>query len=64
MIDNKSKDAMIPAKDVCSYLGIHIHTLYRYINARKITAMKMDGGYRFKQSEVDRFEKKRTLQAA
>jgi excisionase family DNA binding protein len=46
------------------YLGVSRRTLMRYITDRKIDAIKMDGGWRFRWEDVDRFVQRRTQKAA
>jgi excisionase family DNA binding protein len=46
------------------FLGVSRSTLMRYIAERKIEAIKMDGGWRFRWEEVERFVQRRTQKAA
>jgi excisionase family DNA binding protein len=46
------------------FLGVSRSTLMRYIAERKIEAIKMDGGWRFRWEEVERFVQRRTRKAA
>jgi excisionase family DNA binding protein len=46
------------------YLGVSRSTLLRYLADRKIDAIKMDGGWRFRWDAVDRFVQSRTQKAA
>ena len=46
------------------YLGVSRSTLMRYIADRKIEAIKMDGGWRFRWDDVERFIQRRTQKAA
>jgi excisionase family DNA binding protein len=46
------------------YLGVSRSTLMRYIADRKIDAIKMDGGWRFRWEDIDRFVQRRTQKAA
>lgn len=46
------------------YLDVSRATLLRYIYSRKIAAIKMDGGWRFRWEDVDRFIQRRTQKAA
>ena len=46
------------------FLGVSRSTLMRYIADRKIEAIKMDGGWRFRWEEVERFVQRRTQKAA
>ena len=45
------------------YLGVSRRTLMRYIAGRKIDAIKLDGGWRFRWEDVDRFVQRRTQKA-
>jgi excisionase family DNA binding protein len=46
------------------YLDVSRSTLLRYIYSRKLNAIKMDGGWRFHWSDIDRFVQRRTQKAA
>jgi excisionase family DNA binding protein len=46
------------------YLNVSRSTLLRYISDRKIEAIKMDGIWRFRWEEVERFVQRRTQKAA
>jgi len=46
------------------YLNISRSTLLRYISARKIDAIKLDGGWKFRWDAVERFVQRRTQKAA
>jgi len=46
------------------YLNVSRSTLLRYISDRNIEAIKMDGGWRFRWEEVERFVQRRTQKAA
>jgi len=46
------------------YLNVSRSTHLRYISDRKIEAIKMDGGWRFRWEEVERFVQRRTQKAA
>jgi excisionase family DNA binding protein len=46
------------------YLGVSRSTLMRYLADRKIDAIRMDGGWRFRWEDVDRFVQRRTQKAA
>jgi len=48
------------APRVQRYLGVSRSTLMRYIADRRIEAIKMDGGWRFRWEDVDRFVQRRT----
>lgn len=52
------------ASRVQRFLGVSRSTLMRYIADRKIDAIKMDGGWRFRWEDVDRFVQRRTQKAA
>ncbi len=48
------------AKDVCSYLGVNIQTVWCWAREGTIPCFKVGDSYRFRQSEVDKWlEKKR-----
>ncbi len=46
------------------YLNVSRSTLLRYIYDRKIEAIRMDGGWRFRWEAVERFVQRRTQKAA
>jgi excisionase family DNA binding protein len=48
------------APRVQRFLGVSRSTLMRYIADRRIEAIKMDGGWRFRWEDVDRFVQRRT----
>jgi excisionase family DNA binding protein len=50
-------------KRVQDYLGVSRRTLMRYIAGRKIDAIKMDGGWRFRWEDVERFIQRRIQKA-
>jgi len=52
------------APRVQRFLDVSRSTLMRYIADRKIDAIKMDGGWRFRWEEVERFVQRRTQKAA
>ena len=46
------------------YLGVSRRTLMRYIASRKIDAIKMDGGWRFRwEEDIQRFVQRRIQKA-
>jgi excisionase family DNA binding protein len=46
------------------FLGVSRSTLMRYIADRKIDAIKMDGGWRFRWEDIERFVQRRLQKAA
>jgi excisionase family DNA binding protein len=50
-------------KEVQEYLRISRSTLTRYIQSRKIEAIKIDGGWRFSWDAIERFVQRRTQKA-
>ena len=52
------------APRVQRYLGVSRSTLMRLIASRKINAIKMDGGWRFRWEDVERFIQRRMQKAA
>ena len=46
------------------YLNVSRSTLLRYIGDRKIEAIKLDGGWKFRWEDVERFVQRRTQKAA
>ncbi len=52
------------APRIQKFLGVSRSTLMRYIASRKIPAIKMDGGWRFRWEDIERFLQRRTQQAA
>ncbi len=46
------------------YLNVSRSTLLRYIGDRKIEAIKLDGGWKFRWEAVERFVQRRTQKAA
>lgn len=52
------------APRVQRFLGVSRSTLMRYIADHKIDAIKMDGGWRFRWEDVERFVQRRTQKAA
>jgi len=55
---------LVDAPRVQRFLGVSRSTLMRYIAARKIEAIKMDGEWRFRWEDVERFVQRRTQKAA
>jgi len=45
------------------FLGVSRSTLMRLIKNRKIDAIKMDGGWRFRWEDIERFVQRRTRKA-
>jgi excisionase family DNA binding protein len=50
--------------EVAAYLNISTRTVRRLIGKRKLSAIKLDGGWRFRPADVERFVEKRTRKAA
>ncbi len=48
--------------EVAQMLGISPFTIRRYIRLRKLKAVKLEGSYRVRQSELDKFLKERELE--
>ncbi len=48
--------------EVAQLLGISPFTIRRYIRLRKLKAVKLEGSYRVRQSELDKFLKARELE--
>jgi len=46
------------------YLNVSRSTLMRLIASRKIDAIKLDGGWKFRWEAVERFVQRRTQKAA
>ena len=46
------------------YLNVSRSTLLRYIGDRKIEAIKLDGGWKFRWEALERFIQRRTQKAA
>jgi excisionase family DNA binding protein len=55
---------LVSTKWVQKFLGVSRSTLMRLVAARKIEAVKMDGGWRFRWEAVERFVQRRTRKAA
>jgi excisionase family DNA binding protein len=49
---------------VRKFLNVSRSTLLRYIYDRRIEAIKMNGGWRFRWEDIDRFVDRRTQKAA
>ena len=54
---------LLGAPRVQRFLGVSRSTLMRYIADRKIDAIKMDGGWRFRWEDVERFVQRRIQKA-
>lgn len=48
------KSILLSLKDVCSYLGISRHTVYRMIKSGALPAKRAGGQWRFEQADVDK----------
>ncbi len=63
-LESDGRRNLASAPRVQRFLGVSRSTLMRYIADRKIDAIKMDGGWRFRWEDVDRFVQRRTQKAA
>ncbi len=50
---------LLTLDEVAAELNAHPNTIYRYIDQNKIKAIKMEGMYRFRRSDIDEFLKNR-----
>lgn len=50
-------------QDVADRLGVSIFTIRRYIQAGKLEAVKLDGGYRVSRTALDEFLARRSMPA-
>lgn len=48
-------DELLTAQEVADWLKVHINTVYNYIDAGKLKAIKMEGLLRIRASELERF---------
>ncbi len=55
---------LIGFERVRRYLDVSRSTLLRYIYSRKLNAIKLDGGWKFHWSDIDRFIQRRMQRAA
>lgn len=62
--ESDGRTNLVNFERVRRYLSVSRATLLRYIYSRKIEAIKMDGGWRFRWETVDRFVGRRTQRAA
>jgi excisionase family DNA binding protein len=58
------RNPLLNFESVRKYLDISRSTLLRYISARKIEAIKLDGGWKFRAEAIERFLQRRTQKAA
>ncbi len=56
------KREFFSTNEVAQMLGISPFTIRRYINLRKLKAVKLEGGYRVRQSDLELFLKARELE--
>jgi excisionase family DNA binding protein len=50
---------LLTVEEVARYLGCHPRTVYRYIRAGQLTAIKLGREYRIKRADLDRFLEER-----
>jgi excisionase family DNA binding protein len=62
--DYDGRRNLASAPRVQRFLGVSRSTLMRLIVSRKIDAIKMDGGWRFRWEDVERFVQRRLQKAA
>ena len=62
-LESDSRRNLASAPRVQRFLGVSRSTLMRYIADRKIDAIKMDGGWRFRWEDVERFVQRRIQKA-
>ena len=56
---NEMQSPLIAA-EACDMLRVSTRTLYRYVRARKLAAIKLDGKLLFERTAIERFKEKRT----
>ena len=59
----RKKDNLADSPRVQRFLGVNRSTLMRLIKSRKIDAIRMDGGWRFRWEDVERSVQRRTRKA-
>ncbi len=56
------KREFLSTNEVAELLGISSFTIRRYIQYRKLKAVKLEGGYRIRRTDLDRFLKAREIE--
>lgn len=56
------KREFLSTNEVAELLGISPFTIRRYIQFRKLKAVKLEGGYRVRRTDLDRFLKAREIE--
>jgi excisionase family DNA binding protein len=51
----ENKDEFLTAQEVAARLKLHLTTIYTYINASKLPAVKLDGVVRIRASDLEAF---------
>jgi excisionase family DNA binding protein len=52
-------DEMRTTREFAAQIGVDRRTIFRYVAAKKIIPVRLDGGFRFKQSDIDEFIRRR-----
>ena len=49
------QEELLTSQEVCERLKIHLNTLYRYIDEGKLKAIRMEGLWRIRESDLEAF---------
>ena len=53
-------DELLTAQEVAELLKVHINTVYNYIDSGKLKAIKMEGLFRIRVSDLEHFLSRET----
>ncbi len=48
-------ETLLTSQEVCERLKIHLNTFYRYIDEGKLKAIRMEGLWRIRESDLEAF---------
>lgn len=51
----EDENRWITMREVCEYLGVTRHTIFRWMEKLEMPARKIGGNWRFKKSEIDKW---------
>ena len=59
-MERLTKYVLLKDSEVAEYLSLDRLTIYRYLREKKIPALRVGGGWRFKKEEIDEWLKTKT----